>query len=104
MNDIHLDRDRLQALSRARGIANDAGYVATYKFCLQGINAGDVLDWSDAGLFLAVTGVTQQGLCAIAVSQSDPWTTVREIRMAAYALYLRLNQGWLCKVPRLRRQ
>lgn len=103
MNDNHLDRNRLQALSRARGIANDAGYALDRFYRLQGISTGDVLDWNDAGMFLAVIGVNQQGLCAIGVSQSDPWAAVRDIRMAAYTLYLRLNNNWLTKVPSLRR-
>jgi hypothetical protein len=102
MNDNHLNRNRLKALSRARGIANDPSCVATQKFRLQGINAGDVLDWPDAGMFLAVIGINQQGLCALGVSQSDPWAAVRDIRMAAYALWLRLNHGWITKVPGLR--
>jgi hypothetical protein len=103
MNDNHLDPNRLQALSRARSFANAARTPYNGRLTLQHIAVGDVVDWSDAGLFLAVTEVTQQGLRAIAVSQSDPRAAVRDIRMLAYALYLRLNNGWLSKVPRPRR-
>jgi hypothetical protein len=103
MNDNHPDRNRRQALSRARGIANDPTATLTHCIGLQGITTGDVLDWPDAGMFLAVVGISQQGLRALGVSQSDPRATVREIRMAAYALWLRLNHGWITKVPGLRR-
>jgi hypothetical protein len=102
MDDIHLDNSRRQALSRARGIANEVRLCGNQRYRLQGISQGDVLDWSDAGLFLAVTGASPAGLRTEAVSQSDPWGSVRDISMAAYALYLRLNHGWLCKVPPLR--
>jgi hypothetical protein len=104
MNNHPLDRNRLQALSRARGTANDSSHLTTQEFCLLGINAGDVLDWSDAGMFLAVAGVTQKGLYALGVSQQDPWATMRDIRMAAVALYVCLNHGWTSKVPSLRRK
>lgn len=103
MNDNYPDRNRLQALSRARGIANEAAAALTSKYRLQGINTGDVLDWSDAGMFLAVIGVTPQCVYALGVSQSDPWATVRDIRMGAYPLFLRLQNRWLSKVPGLRR-
>jgi hypothetical protein len=98
-----MDDNRLQALSRALGIANLARSAYNGRYQLQNIAVGDVVDWNAAGMFLAVIGVNQQGLCAIGVSQSDPWAAVRDIRMAAYTLYLRLNNGWLRKVPGLRR-
>ena len=102
MDDRQLDTNRRQALSRARGIANTYSPWNRQRFRLQGIGQGDVLDWDDAGLFLAVTAVTQEGLRGQAISQQAPWGEVREISMAAYALHLRLSHGWLCKVPPLR--
>jgi hypothetical protein len=103
VNDNLPDRSRLQALSRARGIANDARSAYNGRYQLQNIAVGDVVDWSDAGLFLAVIGVTPEALYALGVPQSDPRAAVRDIRMGSYALWLRLNNGWLMKVPGLRR-
>jgi hypothetical protein len=102
MNDNHLDNNRRQALSRARGIANEARLFGNQRYRLQGISQGDVVDWHDAGMFLAVTDVTPDGLRAQGISQDEPWRTVREIVIGAYPLHLRLNHGWLSKVPPLR--
>ncbi len=93
---------RRQALSRPRGIANQAAPPLGPVYRLYGLAAGDVLDCSDRGLFLAVEQVTQDGLAARAVAQSEPWGTVREIRMAAATVQLRLQQGWMTKVGSLR--
>ncbi len=64
-----MDEQRRQALSRARGIANTYSPWQRQRYRLQGISQGDVLDWGDAGLFLAVTDVTPEGLRGQAVSQ-----------------------------------
>ena len=102
MNDIQLDDNRRQALSRARGIANQAAPRNGYRYAIRGISTGDVLDWPEQGLFLAVTMTTPRGLLAQGVLQDDPWGTLRDIRMAAYPLALRLTHGWLTKVRALR--
>ena len=97
-----MEDNRRQALSRARGIANEQRALCSQRYRLQGISQGDVLDWRDPGLFLAVTSVTPHGLRAEAVSQAEPWGDVREIVIGAYPLHLRLSHGWLSKVPPLR--
>ncbi len=98
-----MDDIRCQALSRARGIANEP--VAAYgrRYQLQGVAAGDVLDWPDTGLFLAVISAEPAGLHTHGVSQTTPWEAVRDIRMGAYPLYLRLQTGQIVKVAVLRR-
>jgi hypothetical protein len=103
MNDNHLDANRRAALSRARSLANSARSPHNGRLQLQNIAAGDVVDWPDQRLFLAIVRVTQGCLYALGVSQADPSATVRDVRMGAYPLGLRLSNGWLAKVPGLRR-
>ena len=67
------DDSRRQALSRARGIANQARPPLSPVYRLYGLAAGDVVDCSDRGFFLAVEQVEQDGLAGRAVSQTDPW-------------------------------
>lgn len=94
------ERQRRQALSRARGIANQARPARVAGYRLYGIMAGDVLDWSDRGMFLAVESVTYESLYAQGVLQDDPWGAVRDIRMVAEMVHVRLQNGWLTKVRR----
>jgi hypothetical protein len=49
-------------------------------------------------MFLAVESVTYSSLQAQGVQQGDPWGAVREIRMGAEVLHLRMESGWLSKV------
>ena len=98
--DAPLNEKRPQALSRARGIANQARPPLGPSYRLYGINQGDVLDWSDHGMFLAVVSTTYESLVAQGVRQDDPWGEVRDICMTAEVLHLRLENGWLSKVRR----
>jgi len=68
VNDNYPNRNCLQALSRARGIANDSAASLTSKYRLQGINTGDVLDWSDACMFLALIGPSGSGKTTTALT------------------------------------
>jgi len=98
--DTPLSEKRPQALSRARGIANQARPPLGPGYRLYGISQGDVLDWSDHGMFLAVVSTTYERIMAQGVLQHDPWGEVRDIRMSAEVLHLRLENGWLSKVRR----
>jgi len=96
------DHNRRQALSRARGIANQARPLGT-AYRLYGIAQGYVLDCPERLMFFAVTSAIPQGMCAKGVSQEEPSGTVRDVRMGAAIVRLRLQEGGLIKVRDLRR-
>jgi len=96
------DHNRRLALSRARGIANQARPLGT-AYRLYGIAQGDVLDCPERLMFFAVISVIPQGMCAKGVSQEEPSGTVRDVRMGAAIVRLRLQEGGLIKVRDLRR-
>ncbi len=93
---------RRLALSRARQIANDVRREATPCSPLHGITPGDVLDYPELCLFLAVTHVARDCLFALGVRQAEPWTALKELRMPADLLLFRLQRRALKPVPQRR--
>ena len=96
-----MDADGLRraALSRARQIANQAKRDAEQSASLHGVAPGDVLDYVELHLFVAVTGIAPGGMHALGVRQEQPWAALKDVRMPSSLLELRLSRRWLKLVP-----
>ena len=100
-----MDADQLRrlALSRARQVANQARQNAQTPASLCGLAVGDVLDYIELGLFVAVTSITPGCVHVLGVRQFAPGTALKELHMPADLVRFRLQRRWLRLVPDRRR-